>query len=146
MSGSGVAMLVDCLLPWYGYDASGWHPSYDGFQSGFLAFFPLLIVMLIAATSATRARTGTDLGTIGATWLRWDAVFLLGDALAGLLVVLFWVTLPSLVGVSTGAKLGTFAALLVIAVQAAGALLALVPSLGQQGEIRARRTRRAKTA
>jgi hypothetical protein len=126
LSGAGVAMLIDSLLPWYGYDANGWHPSYDGFQSGFLAFIPLLIVVLFAGTSATRAWTGTDLGTIGSTSVSWDAIFLLGDLLAALLVVLFWATLPSLIGVSTGAKIGTFVALLVIVVQAAGALLALV--------------------
>ena len=56
-------MLVNSLLPWYGYDADGWHPTYDGFQSGFLAFFPLLIVVVIAGTSVTRAWTGTGLPT-----------------------------------------------------------------------------------
>jgi hypothetical protein len=125
LSGAGVAMLAGSLLPWYGYDASGWHPTYDGFQSGFLAFIPLLIVLLIAGTSATRAWTGTELGKIGTTSVSWDTVFFLGDALAALLVVLFWATLPSLIGVSTGVKLGTFIALLVILVQAAGAVLAL---------------------
>ena len=88
LTGAGVAMLIDSLLPWYGYDANGWHPTYDGFQSGFLAFFPLLIVVLIAGTSATRAWTGTELGAVGARAVSWDAVFLLGDAIALLLVVL----------------------------------------------------------
>ncbi len=131
-------MLIDSLLPWYGYDASAWHPTYDGFQSGFLAFLALLIVVLIAGTSATRAWTGTGLGTIGATSVSWDAVFVLGDALAALLVVIFWATLPSLIGVSTGVKIGTLAGLVVIAGQASGALLALV----QQGAIRSWRPRR----
>jgi hypothetical protein len=139
MSGSGFAMLVNSLLPWYGYDASGWHPTYDGFQSGFLAFFPLLIVVLIAGTSAIRAWSGTELGTIGATALSWDAVFLLADALGFGLVVLFWATLPSLTGVSTGVKIGTFVALIVIAAQAAGGLLALL----RQGELLRWRPRRA---
>ncbi len=145
MSGSGIAMLVDSLLPWYGYDASGWHPTYDGFQSGFLAFFPLLIVVLVAGTSATRAWSGTDLGTIGATAVSWDAAFLLADALAFVLVVLFWATLPSLIGVSTGVKIGTFVALIVIAVQAAGAFWALAGPLVQKGEIRAWRLQRTQT-
>ena len=138
LTGAGVAMLIDSLLPWYGYDASGWHPTYDGFQSGFLAFLALLIVVLIAGTSATRAWTGTDLGTIGATSVSWDAVFVLGDALAALLVVIFWATLPSLIGVSTGVKIGAFVGLVVVVGQASGALLALV----QQGVIRSWRPRR----
>ena len=124
LSGAGVVMLLDSLLPWYGYDAPGWHPTYDGFQSGFLAFIPLLIVVLIGGTSATRVWTGADLGPVGATSLGWDAVFLLADAVAAVLVVLFWVTLPSLIGVSTGARVGTFLALLAIAAQATGAVLA----------------------
>jgi hypothetical protein len=138
MSGCGVAMLLGSLLPWYGYDASGWHPTYDGFQSGFLAFIPLLIVVMVAGTSVTRAWTGTDLGKIGASSVSWDAIFFLGDALAALLVVLFWATLPSLIGVSTGAKIGTFVALLVILAQAAGALLALATG-GVHLRLRARR-------
>ena len=138
LTGAGVAMLIDSLLPWYGYDASGWHPTYDGFQSGFLAFLPLLIVVLIAGTSAARAWSGTELGKLGGTALSWDAVFFLGDALAVLLVVLFWATLPSLIGVPTGAKAGTFIALLIILVQAAGALLALA-SGGERFPFRLRR-------
>jgi hypothetical protein len=125
LSGAGVPMLVNSLLPWYGYDADGWHPTYDGFQSGFLAFFPLLLVVLISGTSATRAWTGTELGRIAGTALTWDAVFLAADALALLLVVIFWATLPSLIGVSTGAKIGTFLGLIVILAQGAGAGLAL---------------------
>ncbi len=138
MSGSGFAMLVSSLLPWYGYDADGWHPTYDGFQSGFLAFFPLLIVVLIAGSSATRAWTGTELGTIAGTAGTWDAVFLAADALALLLVLLFWATLPSLAGVSTGAKIGTFLGLVVILAQAVGAALALASS-GIQWRWRPRR-------
>ena len=74
LSGAGIAMLVNSLLPWYGYDASGWHPTYDGFQSGFLAFFALVIVVVIAGTSATRAWTGTQLPAVAGTALTWDAI------------------------------------------------------------------------
>jgi hypothetical protein len=128
LSGAGIAMLVCSLLPWYGYDASGWHPTYDGFQSGFLAFFPLVIVVVIAGTSATRAWTGSELGTVAGTSLSWDAVFLAADAVALLLVVIFWATLPSLLGASTGAKFGMFLGLVVIIAQGVGAAMALVAS------------------
>ena len=125
LSGAGLAMLVNSLLPWYGYDASGWHPTYDAFQSGFLPFFALVIVVVIAGTSATRAWTGTQLPTVAGTAVTWDAVCLVADALALLLVVIFWATLPSLAGVSTGVKIGTFLGLIVILAQGAGAGLAL---------------------
>jgi hypothetical protein len=126
LSGAGIAMLVNSLLPWYGYDANGWHPTYDGFQAGFPAFFALVIVVVVAGTSATRAWTGTELPTVAGPALTWDAVFLIADALALLLVVIFWATLPPLAGVSTGAKIGTFLGLIVILMQGAGAGLALV--------------------
>jgi hypothetical protein len=138
LAGAGVAMLIDSLLPWYGYDADGWHPTYDGFQSGFLAFFPLLVVVLVAGTAATRAWTGAALPGIAGTALTWDAVFLAADALASLLVVIFWATLPSLTGVSTGAKIGTFVGVIVILVQGVGAGLALA-SAGVQLRWRPRR-------
>ena len=38
VSGAGAAMLINSILPWYGYDARGWHPTYIEFQSGFLGF------------------------------------------------------------------------------------------------------------
>jgi hypothetical protein len=142
LAGAGVVMLVDSLLPWYGYDASGWHPTYDGFQSGFLAFLALVIVVLIAGTAATRAWTGTELGNVGSTSVRWDAVFLAADALALVLVAAFWATMPSLIGAATGVKIGTFMALIVIVVQAAGALLALV----EAGLVLPRRPPRAVTS
>ncbi len=125
LTGAGVVMLIDSLLPWYGYDAKGWHPTYDGFQSGFLAFIPLVIVVVIAGTSATRAWTGSQLGTVGGTSVSWDAVFLAADLLAAVLVVAFWATLPSLLGASTGAKIGTVLGLVAIIAQGVGALLAL---------------------
>jgi hypothetical protein len=42
--------------------------------------------------------------------------------------VIFWATLPTLEGVSTGAKIGTFLGLIVILAQAVGAALAMVTS------------------
>jgi len=138
LAGAGVAMLIDSLLPWYGYDASGWHPTYDGFQSGFLVFLALVIVVLIAGTAATRAWTGTRLGRVGGTAVTWDGLFLAGDALALVLVVLFWATLPSLLGASTGTKIGMFIGLILILVQAAGVLLTLVDA-GVQLPFRLRR-------
>jgi hypothetical protein len=126
MSGAGIAMLIDSLLPWYGYDANGWHPTYTAFQSGFLAFFPLLIVVLIAGTSVTRAWSGTELSKLGSGQVTWNALFLIGDAFAALLIILFWSTLPTLEGVSVGGKIGMFLGLIIVLVQAAGAFLAMV--------------------
>ncbi len=126
LSGAGIVMLVDSLLPWRGYDANGWHPTYSAFQSGFWPFLSVLIVVLVARTAGTRAWAASKSTGIGSGQLTWNALFLLGDVAAGLLVLLFWATLPSLDGVSTEVKIGTFVALVVVIIQAAGALLAMV--------------------
>ncbi len=131
LAGAGGAMLIAGLLPWYGYDAPGWHPAHSAFQSGFKAFFAVWIVALIAGAAATRAWTGSQRSHVGSTGLTWNALFLIGDALAALLIVLFWTTLPSLAGASTGAKFGAFAGMVIVLVQAAGALIGAL-SAGQQ--------------
>jgi hypothetical protein len=126
LSGAGLAMLIDSLLPWWGYDANGWHPSYIGFRSGFSIFLTILIVALIGGAAITRAWTGTGLTRVGGGELTWNLVFLIGDAIAFLLIVFRWATLPGLDGASVGAKFGLYLALLVVLAQAAGAFLAAV--------------------
>jgi hypothetical protein len=126
LSGAGAAMLVDSFLPWYGYDANGWHPTFIAFRAGFLIFFPMLIVLLIAGTSATRAWSGTEMSRVGGGELTWNLLFLIGDAVAFLLIVLRWATLPPLDGAEVGAKFGLYLGLILVLVQAAGAFLAMV--------------------
>jgi hypothetical protein len=126
LTGAGVVMLIDSLLPWRGYDANGWHPTYSAFQSGFWPFIAVVIVVLVAGTAATRAWAASESAGIGSGQLTWNALFLLADAAAFLLILLFWATLPSLEGVSTGVKIGTFIGLVAVLVQAAGAFLAMV--------------------
>jgi hypothetical protein len=125
LSGAGLLMLIDSLLPWYGYDANGWHPTFIAYQAGFLAFFPLLIVVLIAGSVATRAWSGTGLTRVGSGELTWNLVFLIGDAVAFLFIVLRWATLPNLEGASVGAKFGLYLGLIIVLAQAAGAFLAM---------------------
>ena len=135
LTGTGIVMLIDSLLPWRGYDANGWHPTYTAFQSGFWPFLAVLIVVLIAGTSATRTWAATGSGGIGSGQLTWNALFLLGDAVAALLILLFWATLPDLEGVSTGVKVGAFVGFLVVAAQGVGALLAMVAA-GERVRVR----------
>jgi hypothetical protein len=126
LSGAGLAMLIDSLLPWWGYDASGWHPTYIGFRSGFSIFLTILIVALIGGAAITRALSGTGLTRVGTGELTWNLVFLIGDAIAFLLIVFRWATLPSLDGASVGVKFGLYLGLIIVLVQAAGAFLAMV--------------------
>jgi hypothetical protein len=139
LSGAGAAMLIDSLLPWYGYDANGWHPTFIAFRAGFMVFFPLLIVLLIAGTSATRAWTGTEMSRVGGGELTWNLLFLIGDAAAFLLIILRWATLPSLEGAEVGAKIGLYIGLILVLVQAAGAFLAMVAA-GERLPAKLRRT------
>ncbi len=139
LSGAGVAMLIDSLLPWYGYDANGWHPTFIAYRAGFMIFFPMLIVLLIAGTSATRAWSGTEMSRVGGGELTWNLLFLLGDAVAFLLIVLRWATLPTLDGAEVGAKFGLYLGLIIVLVQAAGAFLAMVAA-GERLPAKLRRT------
>jgi len=139
LGGAGLAMLIDSLLPWWGYDANGWHPTYIGFRSGFSIFFTLLVVMLIGGAAITRAWTGEGLTRLGAGELTWNLVFLIGDVFAFLLIVLRWATLPDLDGASVGAKFGLYLGLIIVLVQAGGAFVAMVAA-GDPLPARLRRT------
>jgi len=126
LTGAGVIMLIDSLLPWRGYDASGWHPTYTAFQSGFWPFLALLIVVLVAGTAATRTWAASGSAGIGSSQLTWNALLLLGDVGAALLILVFWATLPTLEGVSNGVKIGASIGLVAVIAQGAGALLAML--------------------
>jgi hypothetical protein len=139
LGAAGAAMLIDSLLPWWGYDANGWHPTYIGFRSGFSIFFTLLMVMLIGGAAITRAWNGEGLTRVGGGELSWNLVFLIGDAIAFLLIVFRWSTLPALEGASIGAKSGMYLGLLIVLAQASGAFLAMVAA-GDPLPSRLRRT------
>jgi hypothetical protein len=139
LSGAGLAMLIDSLLPWWGYGANGWHPSYIGFRSGFSIFLTILIVALIGGSAITRAWSGSGLTRLGTGELTWNLVFLIADAVAFLLIVFRWATLPSLEGASVGAKFGLYFGLIIVLTQAAGAFLAMVAA-GDPLPARLRRT------
>jgi hypothetical protein len=126
LSGAGLAMLIDSLLPWWGYDANGWHPTYIGFRSGFSIFFTIMVVLLIGGASITRAWSGEGLTRVRGSELTWNLVFLVGDAIAFLLIIFRWSSLPALEGASIGAKIGLYFGLIIVLAQAAGAFLAMV--------------------
>jgi hypothetical protein len=126
LSGAGLAMLIDSLLPWWGYGANGWNPTYIGFRSGFSIFFAILIVLLIGGASITRALSGEGLTRVRGSELTWNLVFLAGDAIALVLIIFRWATLPALEGASIGAKIGLYLGLVIVLAQAAGAFLAMV--------------------
>ena len=129
--GAGAAILIDSLLPWFGYDAPGWHPTYGGFGSGLLAFFPMLFVLLTAGFAAARAWSGDGAGNVGAGRVTWNLLYLIADGAALALLILFSATLPGLEGADVGIKIGGYAAILITLVQAAGAFLAMLAA-GEQ--------------
>jgi hypothetical protein len=139
LSGAGAAMLINSLLPWWGYDANGWHPTYIGFRSGFSIFFTILVVLLIGGAAVTRAWSGEGLTRVRGSELTWNLVFLVGDAIAFLLIIFRWASLPTLEGASIGAKIGLYLGLLIVLAQAAGAFLAMVAA-GDPLPARLRRT------
>jgi uncharacterized integral membrane protein len=83
-------------------------------------------VLLIGGASITRALSGEGLTRVRGSELTWNLVFLAGDAIALVLIIFRWATLPALEGASIGAKFGLYLGLVIVLAQAAGAFLAMV--------------------
>jgi type III secretory pathway component EscS len=122
---SGVLMLIVGFLPWYGYDADGWHPRYSAFQAGGLAFFPVLFAVVVAGTTTVSTWSGSGLPRFASDRFTWMHVFCGLDLLAAVLVAAFWLTIPPLGGASVGVSFGTYAGLVLALAQAAGCLWAV---------------------
>jgi hypothetical protein len=85
----------------------------------------MVFVVVIAGTTAVRAWSGAQLPRLREGTLSWNTVWLLLDALAAILLVSFWVTIPPLVGVDVGAKVGVVVGLVAVIGQFTGALLGI---------------------
>jgi hypothetical protein len=124
LMGGGLLVLISSFLPWYGASFRGFSDSTSGWNSGFLAWFPILLCIAIAGVVAAREFGGARLpatGPVGPALL-----LLLVAAFATLLILLRWLTLPSsdFPGVDTGARVGLFIGLIGAIIQTAFAAIA----------------------
>ena len=128
LMGTGVLMLVDGFLPWYGIDFLSLSVDISGWSPGF-AWVPNVLVISVGAAVAARVFLGQRLPShpaVGPT-----ALLLAVSALGTLLVVLRLLT------ESSATKYGLYLGLLIAAAQTAFAWLAFrasgepVPAFGR---------------
>jgi hypothetical protein len=68
MMATGAVMLIDSFLPWYGVDFGFASVSVKGWSAGFLSWFAILLVIVVAGAVAARVFAGATMpktGTVG---------------------------------------------------------------------------------
>jgi hypothetical protein len=121
--GAGGLMFIDSFLPWFGVDFKGFgSATASGWNSGFTAWFSIILVIAVAGVTAARVFGGRAMPAINGGSVSWTFITAAVSVLAVLLILLRWVTLPSY----TGAKFGLFIGLILAAVQAVFGYLSIV--------------------
>lgn len=119
--GTGLVVFISGFLPWYGASFFGFSVSASGWQSGFLAWFPLVLCTAVTVVAAARAFGNVQLPAVSAFG---PALLLLTvTGLATLLILLRWLTLPGASGLETGPRAGLFLGLIAAAGQTTFAAL-----------------------
>jgi len=112
---SGLVVFIASFLPWWGASIGGFSASRNswGTDWGWLA---VLLSLVVAASVAARVFRGLTIPAVGG--IGPALVTLAVSAVAVLVVLLRWLTYPDVpAGVSGGAKVGTFLALIAAIVQ-----------------------------
>lgn len=124
--GAGLAAFIFSMFPWYSVSYAGIGESLSAWNSGFIAWFPMLMVL---------AAGGLLLAThFGAKVDRLPLIWLILSGVAVLLVLLRWITLPDDgglgdfgllgdAGFESGAGAGLILGLIAAAVSAVAAVL-----------------------
>jgi hypothetical protein len=84
--GAGLAAFIFSLLPWYSVSYGGIGSSLSAWNSGFIAWFPMLLV-LVAGGLLLATHFGVKVERLPLIWL-------VLSGLAVVLVLLRWLTLP----------------------------------------------------
>lgn len=84
--GAGLAAFIFSMLPWYSFSYAGLGSSISAWNSGFIAWFPMLLV-LVAGGLLLATHFGVNVDKLPLIWLVLSGV-------ATVLVLLRWVTLP----------------------------------------------------
>lgn len=105
----GVLALIDTFLPWYSWSVGPISGSWSGWNSGFDAWFPLLLLVAIGVLVALPAFGQTVVVRGG------YAAFAAASLLATLLILIRWLTFDSQSAVyaSIGPDFGTYVGLII---------------------------------
>jgi hypothetical protein len=125
--GAGVLMFVDSFLPWYGVSVKGYgSASSSGWNSGFGAWFSIILVLAVAGLAAARVFGGRSMPAVANGQFSWTLITAVVSVIAAIIILLRWVTYPSATGVDAGAKFGTYLGLIIAIVQAVFGYLSIV--------------------
>ncbi|MFL6118638.1 hypothetical protein [Actinophytocola sp.] len=84
--GAGVLAFIDSFLPWYSISYAGYGGSISAWNTGFAAWFAVLLLM-VAGGLVLAPHFGTKIDRLPLIWLILSAV-------ATVLIILRWLTLP----------------------------------------------------
>jgi hypothetical protein len=108
--GAGLLVFIASFLPWYGVKIDHYSGTTSGWHSGFLAWFPILLSIAIAAAVAAQALGRARVPSVGP--LQPALVLTIVSAFALLLIIIRWATLPDVPAILVGqAKAGARAGL-----------------------------------
>lgn len=113
--GAGGAAFINSFLPWFSFGDGAFSVSVSGWNSGFLAFASVLMLIAVAVIILL-PKFGVQVQQVTLIWLGLAAV-------AFLFTLLRWLTHPS--GFGAGPSIGVFIGLIIAVASAAGAFLTL---------------------
>ena len=127
---AGIVMFIVSFFPWYGVSVKGFSgASASGWNSGFGAWFSVLLVIAVAGAAAARVFGNKTLPSVAGGAVSPALIAAGVSVIAVIIILLRWVTYPDaggLSGVSAGAKFGTYLGLIVAIVQAVFGYLSIV--------------------
>ena len=132
--GAGLVVFIASFLPWYGVKIDHFSATASGWHSGFLAWFPILLCIAIAAVVAGQVFGRVRVPAAGP--IQPALLLTLVSALALLLIVIRWASLPDVptyltVEAKSGARAGLFLGLFGALALTAFNALRLVSGVGQ---------------
>lgn len=109
--GAGLVVFISSFLPWYGVKIDNFNGTASGWHSGFLAWFPILLCIVVAALVVAQILGRVRVPAVGP--VPPALVLTAVSALALLLILIRWATLPdvpTILGVEakSGARAGLF--------------------------------------
>jgi len=124
--GAGLAALIFSMLPWYSVTYAGIGGSVSAWNSGFAAWFPMLLLVIVAGMLVA-TQFGVKVEKLTLTWM-------VASGISVVLVLLRWITLPDdgglgefgglgASGIEAGAGAGLFLGLIAAIVSTVAAVL-----------------------
>jgi len=109
--GAGLVVFISSFLPWYGLKVGNFNGTANGWHSHFLAWFPILLCIAIAAVVAGQVFGRVRMPAVGP--IQPALLLTLVSALALLLILIRWASLPDVpayvtVEAKSGARAGLF--------------------------------------